>query len=352
MANENAIILDVGMITSVGLNALQTAASVRAGISRFAETSIYDKRFEPFTMAILPDDVWPPLVPELEKEEGLTARQIRMLRLATSALKEVLKNMSDVKDVPIYLGVPEQFAYRPKPVVETFFRQLRVQSEVDFNVTESKLFLNGRAAGLVAMKEGLLCLASGKCNYVLVGGVDTYLDLYLLGILDMEGRILGRAVMDGFVPGEGAAFVLLSESSQMSFSPLASLSPVSTGFEEGHMYSEEPYQGEGLAVVFENLFSDRKIPTPMHEVYSAMNGENIWAKEWGVAFLRNRNAFDAGYQMHHPADCIGDTGAASGIILTILAAIGFQKGYRQSPALVTCSSDLGHQAAVAVMKST
>lgn len=352
MANEGATILDMGMITSVGISAEQTAASVRAGITRFAETSIYDKRFEPFTMATLPEDVLPPLAPELEKEEGLTARQARMLKLASSTLKEALKKTPDAKDIPVYLGAPEQLANRPKPIEEKFFRQLGIQSEVSFNSTESRLFLNGRAAGLMAMKEGMLRLASGKSNYVLVGGVDTYLDLYLLGTLDMEDRILGPAVMDGFIPGEGAAFVLLSKSPQKDFTPLASLSPVSTGFEEGHMYSEKPYLGEGLAAVFENIFTTGKIPGPVREVYSAMNGENIWGKEWGVAFLRNRGAFDPDHGMHQPADCLGDTGAASGIIMTILAALGFQKGYRQSPALVTCSSDLGSRAAVAVIATS
>ncbi len=351
MAAEGALILDVGMITSVGLNARQIAASVRAGMTRFAASSIYDKQFEPFTMAVLPEDALPPLTPALDREEDLTSRQMRMLRLASCALREAVKKIPDAKDIPIYLGAPEPLANRPKPVEEKFFRHLGIQSEVAFNVAESKLFPNGRAAGLMALKEGMLCLASGEKKYVLVGGVDTYLDIYLMGVLDMEDRILGPAVMDGFIPGEGAAFLLLAKSSQKDFAPLATLSPVSTGFEEGHMYSDQPYRGDGLADVFKNLVSNGKIPAPVHEVYSAMNGENIWSKEWGVAFLRSREAFAPAHAMHHPADCLGDTGAASGIIFTILAVLGFQKGYRQSPALITCSSDFGDRAAVAVMKA-
>lgn len=348
MANEGAIILDVGMITSVGLTAPQTASSVRAGITRAAETSLYDKRFEPFTMAVLPEDALPPLVEQLEKEVGLTVRQARMLRLASCALKEALKNMPDAGSIPLYLGAPEQLPNRPAPMSEKFFRQLGAQSEISFNTAESKLFLNGRAAGLLATKEAINCLDSGKSSYVLVGGVDTYLDLYLMGTLDMEDRILGPSIMDGFIPGEGAAFILLSKSAQKGFTPLASLSPVSTGFEEGHMYSEKPYQGEGLSAVLENLFSSGKISGFVQEVYSSMNGENIWAKEWGVAFLRNKNSIDADYRIHHPADCLGDTGAACGVILAVLAVLGFEKGYRQSPALITCSSDYGDRAAVVV----
>lgn len=354
MAGNGAAVVGMGMITSVGLNAQQTASSVRASITRFAETSIYDKRFEPFVMAILPDEVLPPLAPELEQEAALTSRQARMLRLAAPALKEALKIIRGDQEIPIYLGAPEQRPARPKPVNDDFFQQLSIQSGINFNIGESRLFLEGRAAGLIALKEATEGLASGKNQFILVGGVDTYLDLYLLGTLDMEGRILGPGTMDGFIPGEGAAFILLSKSGTMgagSLSPLALLSPVSTGYEDGHLYSDKPYLGEGLASAFENFFQTGGVKEPIREVYSSMTGENHWGKEWGVAFLRNSAAFDPGYGMHHPADCFGDTGAASGIIMAELAAIGITRSYRRSPVLITCSSDFGNRAVVATSAS-
>lgn len=344
MNTRGASILGMGMLTPVGLTAPQSAASVRAGITRFAETSVYDKRFEPFTMSLLPDEALPPLHPELEKAVSLTSRQVRLLRLAAPALQEALIGDPDGNGVPLFLGAPEHLKSRPQPLNEGFFAQLGVQSGVGLDIAASKVIFGGRAAGLMALQAAMACLAAGKHSVVLAGGVDTYLDLYLLGTLDMEDRILGQAVMDGFIPGEGAGFVLLS-SRESSF---PKLSPVFTGFEEGHLGSDEPYQGEGLATVFAEILGSGAFEQPVREVYSAMNGENHWAKEWGVAFLRNQGSFDPSHGMHHPADCLGDTGAASGIILTILAAIGIGKGYRRSPALITCSSDLGNRAAVAV----
>jgi 3-oxoacyl-[acyl-carrier-protein] synthase-1 len=132
-------------------------------------------------------------------------------------------------------------------------------------------------------------------------------------------------------------------------SPLALLSQVATGYEEGHLYSDKPYRGDGLAGTFEKFFQETGIKDPVKEVYSSMNGENHWAKEWGVAHIRNQAFFDAEHGMHHPADCFGDTGAASGILLISLAAIGLIEGYRGSPSLVTCSSDFGDRSAVAVL---
>src|SRR5947207_15259457 len=76
-----AEILGIGMITAVGTSAAQTASSVRAGVARLAESSVYNQRFAPMTLAMLPEDVLPPLVESLQEVRTLTPRQSRMLRL-------------------------------------------------------------------------------------------------------------------------------------------------------------------------------------------------------------------------------------------------------------------------------
>jgi 3-oxoacyl-[acyl-carrier-protein] synthase-1 len=351
MTTTGAVIIGRGMVTAVGLTAAQTTSSVRAGANRFSETSIHDKRFQPFVMSLLPDDVLPPLTEELEKVAGLTSRQIWMLRLAAPALQEATEGIDDMEGIPLFLGGAEPLPDRPAPLSEPFLRHLSVQAEVAFDLAGSKVFPAGRAAGLVALKEALAVLATGKVAAILVGGVDTFLDLYLLGTLDMEDRILGPGIMDGFIPGEGAAFLLLTTQSRVASCgkpPLGAISAVVTGFENGHLYSELPYRGDGLAGAFTEFFGTGNVTEPVGELYTAMTGENHWAKELGVAFIRNSTAFDPLYATHHPADCTGDTGAASGIIMTILAATGIQRNYRRSPSLVTCSSDRGVCGVVAI----
>ena len=103
MEDDRAVILSTSMLTSVGMDAQQTAASVRAGVCRFSETSIYDKRFEPFKMALLPEDVFPPLSREIQEITGLTSRQRRMIQLATPALRETVREFPDVKAMPLFL---------------------------------------------------------------------------------------------------------------------------------------------------------------------------------------------------------------------------------------------------------
>jgi 3-oxoacyl-[acyl-carrier-protein] synthase I len=352
MAELKAAIVSVGMATAVGLNAKQTASSVRAGLSRFSETSIHNKRFEPVVMALLPDESLPALSPKLDEVVGLTSRQLRMLRLATPALQEAVETVPQSEAIPLYLGVPNGLPKRPELVGEKFLEHLAIQSDVSFDVEKSKVFPSGRAAGLFALKAAMEQLASGANRFVIVGGIDTYLDLYLLGTLDMENRVLGNGVMDGFIPGEGAGFIVLAtldviKKGQYQF--LAGVKSGSTGFEEGHLYSDKPYKGDGLSSAFLNFFEENKLDGLVQDVYTSMNGENHWAKEWGVAFMRTHSLFNSEHGMHHPADCFGDTGAASGIILTGLAAIGIKQGYRRSPCLVACSSDFGERAVTAVI---
>ena len=46
------------------------------------------------------------------------------------------------------------------------------------------------------------------------------------------------------------------------------------------------------------------------QVYSSMNGENYFAKEFGVMIIRNRDTIAVDFDVLHPADCFGDIGAA------------------------------------------
>ncbi|QTA85817.1 beta-ketoacyl synthase N-terminal-like domain-containing protein [Desulfonema magnum] len=350
MAEKGTIISGIGMMTAVGIGAKQTAASVRAGISRFSETSICDKHFDPFVMSILPDEVLPPVKPEIDQIVGLTARQLRMLRLAAPALEEVLADTRDIEKIPIYLGVPEPLQDRPKVVDDEFIKYLGMQTGFRFNVGESELFPLGRASGLAAIQKAMQVLSSGDHQHVIVGGVDTYLDLYLLGTLDMENRILGNFVMDGFIPGEGAGFLLLSSpdvAEKSGENPVVQIQAVGVGYESGHLYSEEIYQGNGLSEAFQAAFdsSDTSLGN-IRSVFAGLNGENFGAKEWGVAYLRSKSYFEEEFRLEHPIDCFGDTGAALGPLMTGLSAIGMKKNYIESPCLIWCSSDYGTRAAL------
>jgi 3-oxoacyl-[acyl-carrier-protein] synthase I len=349
MAEGNAFICGMGAVTPVGLNARQTAASVRAGISRSQESDIYDKHFEPFVLSLLPDEALPPLVKDIEEKVGLTSRQMRLLRLAAPAMQQAVMDIKDTNTVPLLLGAPEAYADRKAAITETFLQDLFLQANLTLDQSGSEVLPLGRAAGLVAMEKAMDMLEGGK-PYVLVGGIDTYFDLYLLGTLDAENRILGPRVMDGFIPGEGAVFVLLGKNEAYGEGEPVAVLSAAQGFEEGHLNSEETYKGDGLSDAFEATFQKMPEPPKIQTVMAGLNGENYGAKEWGVASMRHADCFESEIRLEHPADCIGDSGAALGPLLAILAAIGLQRGYLGGPCLAWASSDYGTRAAAIIDK--
>jgi 3-oxoacyl-[acyl-carrier-protein] synthase-1 len=345
------------MATAVGMSAPTTAASVRAGVSRFHETDLEDRRGEPIVMAMLPDEALPPLDGALERDPWMTALQARMLRIAAGALRETLDAaISRVERIPLLLAVPEPLPGRSPPVAPGFLRWLGVQAGVDLAWERSRAFPLGRAGGIAALGDALARIASLSDPYVLVGGVDSYRDPDLLDALDKEGRIRAAGVTDGFIPGEGAGFVLLASdgrATQQSRAALARVDAAAIDRERGHRYATEPYRGDGLDGALRALFEAVSGGSePVHTVYAGLNGEHFHAKEWGVASIRHQPHFAEDLAIEHPIDCLGDTGAALAPLMIGLAALGAQRGYRRSPCLVWCSSDLETRGAALVRAVT
>ncbi len=329
----------IGMITPIGVNVEMTAASVRSAVSSYRESAILNKQFNPMILSQVPEEALPALDDELGKQV-LSSRQQRLLRLATPAIQQIADKFTE--PVPLMLCGPEKLPGRRSVISDKFLQQLMLQTKAPIDLENSYVFPHGRAAGFLALESAMQLLESGSHRQVMVGGIDSFLDLYLLATLDAEDRIQAQGMMDAFVPGEAAAFLLLKQADSSS---TVKIYPPGIADEPGHRYSKEPYKGEGLAnAVSEalSITSDRKIQT----VFSSFNGENFHAKEWGVAAIRNQHILDSDHNVIHPADCYGDIGAATAPVLMALAAIGIENGHYHKPALVWASSEMQHRASV------
>ena len=347
MSAADIVIASAGVVTPIGLSLAETAASARARVARIREIEWRDRRFEPFIVGTVPDDGLPELADSLAALP-LQYRESRMLRMAHVALEEALAPLQGkAAPMPLLLGLPEQHTTLPLQP-KKFLAHLDMQAPGLLDTENSVAVSRGRAGGLMALREAAARLTRGDVPFVLVGGVDSLVDLYVLGTLDLQGRIRNEVNSDGFSPSEGAAFLLLTlgaTAQSHGLKPLASLLGYAQGHEAGHLYAEDKYLGEGLAGTFASLFAETPPPQPIGSVYGSFNGERYWAREFGVARLRHSKAFVPDHQMEHPAECFGDMGSAQGPALAALAAHAVQQGYRQAPCLVYASSDYGDRAA-------
>ena len=167
----------------------------------------------------------------------------------------------------------------------------------------SGLFPRGRAAALLALEAGVRCLNERKADAVVVGGVDSYFDGRLLRELDRDNRILAPRTVDGFIPGEGAAFILLMRRTGASDSNPTAILAIGSSRDAGHRSAPEPARGEGLSGAIEAMRAGSRLSAPVANIYASLNGESFGAKEWGVARLRHRDLFAPTSELHHPAEC-------------------------------------------------
>lgn len=371
---EPLAILRVGIFCPVGLDAEQTSASLWAGVPRKHETSIIDKNLEPIVMGHLPLDVLPPLVAPLEDAAlRLTALQRRLLRLATPALHEVLEAAVTADATPgeseprlasrvlphgaapppLLLAGPQPAPGRAEIITGTQLGQVALQAGVPLDLTTSRVFPTGHAGFFAALQHAQThVLGPQRGEFAVVGGVDSYLDLYRLARLDQEDRLLGFGVQDAFTPGEGAAFVLVTSRNaclRYRLSPLAWIDAVGVAQELGHRYSEQPYLGEGLAGAFGQLFGALGGGgPPVRLVMAGFTGESMHAKEWGVAYIRNRKRFADPLRIEHSAEYTGDAGAALAPMMLGAAALGMRDRAVEGPGLVWASSEQAQRGALIV----
>lgn len=340
-----ARIIASDVLCAIGRGGDQVWASARAGIGRITSSHVMDRHFEAIQMGLVPEDALAPLPPEFDALP-LPSRARRMWRLAAPVLSNVAQ-VCGKQAVPIFIALPQQNEHTAKWLPD-FQTHLCAMAGIECDSSLSQVFPLGRAASLRALQAGLQALANNPQQPVIVGGVDTYLDLRLLAELDSEQRILGSQVMDGFVPGEGAAFMVLSADTRAQ--GVAILGAASHN-DPGHRYGTEPAKGEGLAHAIAQLRAQLGgALSPIASTFAGFNGESSDAKLWGVARLRHNDLFTADMAMQHPADCYGDAGAATGAILTVLAATALTKSQRAAPALVWAASD--HETRACAVLST
>ncbi|WP_157671935.1 hypothetical protein [Cellvibrio sp. PSBB006] len=315
-----------------------TIAAVNAGISAYGDVDIYGRTSTPYRMALVPNDAIPPLHDELLKLP-LHHKQRRMLRLSEVALAEALAGLHANAPIPIFLAGPESLPNCPTTMTAKFINYLAVQTGANIDLTSSRIIAYGRSAGIYAVELAFRYLESTGANYAIIGGVDSYLDLKVLGYLNAQDRVMVEGANDAFIPGEGASFLLLSANEQNSPEKARIYKP---GFamEPGHMYSEEPYLGEALSAAFAVAIKNRN--HNIQTIYSSHNGESINNKEFGVALTRNNSHLADNVNHQHPAENFGDLGAATASTLIALATAS------RHTSLVYCASDNGQRAALCV----
>jgi len=138
----------------------------------------------------------------------------------------------------------------------------------------------------------------------------------VLSWLDAEMRLHAHDVDDGFIPGEGAAFLLLAdEGPHAPHWEVASL----RNAPETSWFRDEPNVGEAMTNIVHGL---REVG-PIGWVMSDVNGQRARVLEWAMVQTR---ALERAITHVRLPELLGDVGAASGPLMCALADVWLRTG--------------------------
>lgn len=339
-----------GVITAVGLNNEQTCAAIRAKITGFAESDHHEDRVnpDPLLAAHAPSRPRP-------KDEPMGER---LLGLAASALGECLR---EAKTPPgrtaVLVGMRE--AYRKDPdfddLAPDFLNKLELAVGMEFS-PGSRVFRDGNAAVFVAIQHARDMLMSGAVEVCIVGGVDSYLSVDDLIRFEDVYRLKRKGVPQGFIPGEGAAFLALSRKGNITNAePLGEILGVGLAREatETTVLAGADPTGIGLLRALEATLEDAGLAESQIDFrISDLNGEIYRGLESMFALSRFYRTVRREMPIWLPAASVGEIGAASGALSIIVACTGMARNYAPGPlAMCEASADSGLRAGCLVSMS-
>ena len=352
------MIVGRGAITPVGLSAPSTCAAVRAHISSFSESGLFHKSFTG-DAAVGMDRIVHAQVPIFLPEMGYSDFD-RQSKFAALAIREcAATRITNLRETALIVGIREDYRQHPHFGTEDRDWLAAIAQELGTTFHEQSRVIR---EGHTSVFHGLAIAQELLCNKIvrtcIVGGVDSYLNVYDIERLERGYRILGPKVSRGLVPGEGAAFIGVTTASTASTHSdadrricvmgvgLAKEDSSATVLSDGHPV------GRGLERALEAAVIDAAVPESCIDLrISDLIGELYRCDDSLLAAIRFYKTYRSHLEIWHPADCVGDIGAASGAMSLILGWAGMSRGYAAGTAMCESSSDSGDRACCIIARS-
>jgi 3-oxoacyl-[acyl-carrier-protein] synthase-1 len=326
-------IVSTGLVTSVGLSAASSCAAIRAGVTNPVASDFIDATGEPFiTHAVELDRAW--------------RGRIKLVQMAALAIEECLDPIprSQWNQVPVLLAVAdEQRPGRQDRLDGSLLRDIAEALDTGVGVG-SAVVPFGRAAIGLALRAARALIYDKGVPAVVIAGTDSLLSWPTLRAFEENDRLLTARNSNGFIPGEAGAAVLVTAERPSCIA----LHGVGLANEAAHLDSELPLRAEGLTAAIRAALSDADCG--LHELdfrLTDISGEQYYFKEAALALSRTLRQPKQSFDLWHPAECIGEVGAAIGPVLLAVADAAFRKAYSAGPGiLIHCANDGGERAAL------
>ena len=328
MPNIPLAVAGLGMVSCLGIGAAFNAAAMRCGYSGASTLSEQDERL--VAQAPLP-----------ATQRGSE----RLVNVLLPAVQEALQTLPAGAQVPLYVCTETNDLLRdPCPgLANILYQQLHKQPYaacIDYD--HSKHVPQGRVSFVHALNW--VQHQATQHQYHLVVGIASYLFPHSLNYYQGLGRLLGPDNPDAFIPGEAAVAVLLDTQPRGSTSVLLGHG---LGTEPHPIDGDQPITGDGLTAAVRAAEADSGVTSNATDFrISSASGEAYFFRELSIVHGRTLDDPKQDHPLWHPADHIGEVGAASGAAMVVMAHYAFQKNYAPGhTALCQLSNDDTQRAA-------
>lgn len=346
-----AVVAGVGAITPVGLDATVTAFAHRAAVAAMREAPLLDPEGEPITMCFLPT------------LDPLSTGVDRLVSLAIHALGEAVRSLGPGAVAlrrRVVVTIDEHLAGRAadgQVPAHRFAADLSARAREILPDTTIEVSPRGAAGPGFVLQQ--LCdeLASGAIDAAFLGGVHSDYDPARVAALAESGRLFNTGNLDALIPGEAAAFAVLTRpdtARRLRVRPHAQLHALATAFERARPDNDESaFQATGLTAALRTALA------PLAEdglragwVLTDLTFETYRHFELSAASGRLQRMFCDPQQVDSPAQRMGHLGAAAIPLHIALASEAFRRGFAPHDLGVSIAgSDTGERAVLLLSRA-
>ncbi len=338
---ETLKIAGLGMVSSLGVGSEYNAAAMRCHYDGFTQVDSHTVDNENL------------LVSKVELKDSYRGNK-RLAKLMQMAMDEAMEKLPKNEQVPLYVCLPEQnpLLGNTKTLSEHLREELKATHyAAQINYQQSTFFSLGRVAFAHACQQAQQQLNEGQHKYILIIAVDTLLHPQIINYYQSQYRILQTDNSDAFIPGEAAVAVLLTNQATENNTEIQG---IGISEESGYILSDQPVTGAGLTNAVNQAAKKAGIAISDTAFrISTASGENYFFKELTIVHGRIMNNPRQDHPLWHPADSIGEVGAASTAAMVVMAHYAFKKGYAPGDmALCQSSNDNQHRAAFIILNTS
>lgn len=334
--NGPVAIVGTGMVTGVGLSAPASCAAIRCALDNFQETRFMDKGGEWIIGSAVPF-------------ESPSRGVVKLSEMLLGAVTDVALSVPDLElsAIPILVCISEAGRPgRPENLAERLFASIQHEFGTRPH-PDSKSIPHGRVSCAIALNEARALIYRKNVERVLIIGVDSFLSAPTLAAYEEQGQLLTSENSNGFLPGEAAAALIVESPSRSAEAQLI-CNGIGFGAENAAYGSGLPLRGDGLVQAIRAALQEARCDFS-HLDYRVIDasGKQFTFKEASLAVTRMLRERKESLDVLHPADCIGEVGAAIGHINLGLVLAASEKSYSPgSRVLCHLGNDDGARAAM------